>query len=148
MRLGGSYTHAWTRPDLAGLPIKSTTQIVSLFASYPVTLTQAHQLTVGGGLDVIDQDIGLGGIPPNRDRLRVLTLHADAGWIDAGSIAGRGGYSPAEPRWSLATSFEARRGVNILGASDDCGPTGTARFRSAEHTSELQSLMRITYAVY
>src|SRR3546814_11444218 len=97
MRLGGSYTHAWTRPDLAGLPIKSTTQIVSLFASYPVTLTQAHQLTVGGGLDVIDQDIGLGGIPLNRDRLRVLTLHADAGWIDAGSIAGRGGYSPAEP---------------------------------------------------
>src|SRR3546814_8055714 len=33
MRLGGSYTHAWTRPDLDGLPIKSTTQFVSLFRS-------------------------------------------------------------------------------------------------------------------
>src|SRR3546814_14080586 len=125
MRLGGSYTHAWTRPDLAGLPIKSTTQIVSLFASYPVTLTQAHQLTVGGGLDVIDQDIGLGGIPLNRDRLRVLTLHADADWIDAGSHSGRGGYSPAEPPWSLATSLEARRGRKTRGPTEQFRPAGT-----------------------
>src|SRR3546814_12413463 len=87
MRLGGSYTHAWTRPDLAGLPIKSTTQIVSLFASYPVTLTQAHQLTVGGGLDVIDQAIGLGGIPPNRHRPRRLPLPPDAGWLGRGRAA-------------------------------------------------------------
>lgn len=128
LRLGASYTYAWTRPDIAGLSIKSKTQIASLFASYPAVLTQAERITLGGGLDFIDQDIGLGGIPINRDRLRVLNLRADASWIDPSSISGRGGYSPSEPRWSYATSFEARQGVNFLGASDDCGPGGTACF--------------------
>lgn len=128
LRLGGSYTYAWTRPDLTGLAIKSNTQVVSLFASYPLTLTQAHRLTLGGGLDFIDQDIGLGGAPLNRDRLRVFNLRADASWIDPSSIAGRSGYSPSEPRWALATSLEARQGVSFLGASDDCGPGGAACF--------------------
>src|SRR3546814_20098204 len=40
LRLGGSYTYAWTRPDLTGLPTRSNTQVVSIFASYPVVLTQ------------------------------------------------------------------------------------------------------------
>lgn len=128
LRLGGSYTYAWTRPDLPGLAIKSRTQVISLFASYPVTLTQAHQFTVGGGLDLIDQDIGLGGVPLNRDRLRVVGVRADASWIDPASVAGRDGYNPSEPRWSLSTSLEARQGLDILGASDDCGPSGAACF--------------------
>ena len=128
LRLGGSYTYAWTRPDIAGLPVKSKTQIASLFASYPAVLTQAERITVGGGLDIIDQDIGLGGIPINRDRLRIFNLRADASWVDPASVAGSNGYSPSEPRWSYATSFEARQGVNFLGASDDCGPGGGACF--------------------
>lgn len=128
LRFGANYTYAWTRPDIAGLPIKSNTQIVSLFAAYPLILTQARRLTIAGGIDIIDQDIGLGPVPINRDRLRVLNLRADAGWIDAASVAGRNGYSPAEPRFSLATSVEARQGLNALGASKDCGPTGAACF--------------------
>ncbi|WP_188238204.1 ShlB/FhaC/HecB family hemolysin secretion/activation protein [Sphingopyxis sp. LK2115] len=128
LRIGASYTYAWTRPDLVGLPIKSDTQIVSLFASYPLVLTQARRVAVGGGLDFIDQDISLSGIPLNRDRLRVFNLRADANWVDPGSIAGRGGYSAGEPRWSLAASLEARQGVDVLGASDDCGPGGAACF--------------------
>ena len=128
LRLGASYTYAWTRPDIAAFPIKSKTQIASLFASYPVTLTQARRLTIGGGLDLIDQDIGFGGVPLNRDRLRVFNLRADASWIDPGSIAGRDGFSPSEPRWAVSTSLEARQGVSFLGASDDCGPGGAACF--------------------
>ncbi|HET6524063.1 ShlB/FhaC/HecB family hemolysin secretion/activation protein [Sphingopyxis sp.] len=128
LRLGASYTYAWTRPDLTGLPIKSNTQIVSLFGSYPLVLTQARRVTIGGGLDIIDQDISLTGVPINEDRLRVFNLRADASWIDPASIAGRGGYNPSEPRWSLATSLEARQGASFLGASDDCGPGGTACF--------------------
>lgn len=128
LRLGAGYTYAWTRPDITGLPLKSDTQIVSLFATWPVTLTQARRLTVGGGLDIIDQDIALGSLPLNRDRLRVINLRADASWIDPASVAGRSGYNPAEPRWSLATSFEARQGIDFLGASDDCGPGGRACF--------------------
>ncbi|MCW5647023.1 MAG: ShlB/FhaC/HecB family hemolysin secretion/activation protein [Sphingopyxis sp.] len=128
LRLGAGYTYAWTRPDLAAFPIKSKTQVVNLFASYPLTLRQAHRLTIGGGLDLIDQDIGFGGVPLNRDRLRVVNLRADASWVDPASIAGRGGYNPSEPRWALSTSLEARQGVNFLGASDDCGPGGAACF--------------------
>jgi hemolysin activation/secretion protein len=128
LRFGASYTYAWTRPDIAAFPIKSKTQIASLFASYPVTLTQARRLTIGGGLDLIDQDIGLGGVPINRDRLRVFNLRADASWIDPSSVAGRTGFSPSEPRWALSTALEARQGVNFLGASDDCGPGGATCF--------------------
>lgn len=113
---------------MPAFPIRSNTQIASLFASYPVVLTQARRLTVGGGLDFIDQDIKFGGVPLNRDRLRIFSLRGDASWIDPASVAGRSGFSPAEPRWSLATSLEARQGVNFLGASDDCGPGGAACF--------------------
>ena len=128
LRFGASYTYAWTRPDIAAFPIKSKTQIASLFASYPVTLTQARRFTIGGGLDLIDQDIGLGGVPINRDRLRVFNLRADASWIDPASVAGRSGFSPSEPRWALSTALEARQGANFLGASDDCGPGGATCF--------------------
>jgi hemolysin activation/secretion protein len=128
LRFGASYTYAWTRPDIAAFPIKSKTQIASLFASYPVTLTQARRFTIGGGLDLIDQDIGLGGVPINRDRLRVFNLRADASWIDPASVAGRSDFSPSEPRWALSTAIEARQGVNFLGASDDCGPGGATCF--------------------
>ena len=128
LRLGASYTYAWTRPDIAAFPIKSKTQIASLFAAFPVTLTQAHRLTIGGGLDLIDQDIGLGGVPINRDRLRVFNLRADASWIDPGSVAGRSGFSPSEPRWAMSTALEARQGVSFLGASNDCGPGGVTCF--------------------
>lgn len=128
LRFGASYTYAWTRPDITGLPVKSDTQIVSLFTSYPLVLTQARRITIGGGLDFIDQDISLTGVPINEDRLRVFNLRADAAWVDPASIAGRGGYSPSEPRWALSTSIEARQGASFLGASDDCGPGGTACF--------------------
>ena len=128
LKFGASYTYAWTRPSVAGLAIKSKTQIVSLFTSYPLVLTQARRLNIGGGLDLINQDIGLGGVPINRDRLRVFNLRADASFTDPASVAGRDGYSPAEPRWYFGGALEARQGVNFLGASDDCGPTGAACF--------------------
>lgn len=128
LRLGASYTYAWTRPDLTGLPIRSNTQVVTLFATYPLVLAQARRITLGGGLDIIDQDIALGGVPLNRDHIRVFNLRADANWIDPGSVAGKGGFSPNEPRWAFGASVEARKGVDFLGASSDCGPGGTACF--------------------
>ena len=128
LRFGASYTYAWTRPDITGFNIRSNTQIVSLFASYPLVLTQAQRITLGGGLDIIDQDIKLGGTPLNRDRIRVFNLRADGIWIDPASVAGKRGYSPSEPHWSLGASVEARQGVSFLGASDDCGPGGAACF--------------------
>src|SRR3546814_10052036 len=69
-------------------------------------------------------DVCSSDLPLNRDRIRVLNLRADGGWIDPASVAGKNGYSPSEPRWSLGASIEARQGLNALGASDDCGPGG------------------------
>src|SRR3546814_5976251 len=37
---------------------------------------------------------------------------------------------------------------NLAHAFAACGPTDKGRLRSEEHTSELQSLMRISYAVF
>src|SRR3546814_7145640 len=59
---------------------------------------------------------------PHHKNLRTLRAQADHGY--ASSAAGRGELAPRSPR-------EAHRAV-----------------RSEEHTSELQSLMRISYAVF
>src|SRR3546814_8393587 len=45
-----------------------------------------------------------------------------------------------------ADRFPARQGARHRALADDRVPA--ARFRSEEHTSELQSLMRISYAVF
>lgn len=127
-KLGASYTHAWTRPAIAALPIRSTTRITSLYASYPAILRQAERLVVTGGIDIIDQNISLGGLALNRDRMRILTLRSDHSWIDPASFTGRGGYSPAEPRWSFGSATEWRKGLGTLGASKPCGPLGAACF--------------------
>ena len=125
LRLGANYTKAWTRPELPGLPIRSETQIISGYAAYPIRLSQAERWTVTGGIDFIDQDIGLAGAPLNRDRLRVLTLRSEHSHIDTASVAGRNGYNSAEPRWYLGSSTEFRKGLSGLGASDRCpGPLG------------------------
>lgn len=123
-RVGGSYSYAWTRPDIQGLNLKSNAQIVSLYTSYPLTLRQAHRLSVGGGIDFINQDIALGPLALNRDRLRVVNARMDAAWSDALSISGRNGYSAAEPRWMVQTSVEARKGLSGFGASEGCGVNG------------------------
>lgn len=120
LRLGGSYSYAWTRPDIGNIDLRSQAQIISLSASFPAILAQSRRLTLGGGLDIIDQDVALARLPINRDRLRVLHLRADAAWIDPASITGRTGFSRAEPRWSLQTSLEARQGLSALGASRNC----------------------------
>ena len=124
LRLGMNYTHAWTRPDLAALDFRTVTRIANLFASYPVRLTQAERWTVTGGIELIDQKIGLAGAPLNRDKLRILTLRSDHIRIDPASVAGRNGFNSAEPRWLLASSTEWRKGLAGLGASDACGPGG------------------------
>lgn len=124
LRVGGSYSYAWTRPDLGSLDLRSNAQIISLFSSYPIILSQARRLTGSGGLDIINQDVRLATIPLNKDRLRVLHAKLDASWTDPSSITGRNGFSPAAPHWYVQSSLEARKGLAGLGASDTCGLTG------------------------
>lgn len=138
LRLGGSYSYAWTRPDIQGLDLRSDAQIISLYATYPLHLSQSRRVTLGGGLDMINQDIALGTLPLNRDRLRVIHMRAEAGWVDPASTTGRGGYSPAEPRWTVQTSLEARRGLSALGASKSCDGNGACFGPGQTPTSRIE----------
>jgi hemolysin activation/secretion protein len=126
LRVGASYSRAWTRPDIAGLDIRSDAQIFGLFATYPLVLSQSRRVNIGGGFDVINQDVRFANFALNQDRLRVAYVRADAGWVDPASIQGRGGYSPSTPRWSLHSYIEARHGLSAFGASKDCGVNGAA----------------------
>lgn len=120
LKLGGSYSYAWTRPDIDNIDLRSNAQIVSLYASYPLILAQSRRLTLGGGMDFINQDVSLGALAINEDRLRVVNARVDASWIDPASITGRTGFSAAEPRWALQSSLEARQGLRAFGATKNC----------------------------
>src|SRR3546814_3690739 len=72
---------------------------------------------------------------PSRDQQRMLELRPFADALDDAAIAGRAD----DPEWqSLRWDIEELR-VSLF--AQELG-------RSAEHTSELQSLMRIAYAVF
>lgn len=129
LTIASNVTYAWSRPTLSGNPpIESRTLIWSTEARYPLVLRQARSVWLAGGFDWIDQDVQLGALPLSRDHLRVAFARLDARFIDPATFVSRGAFGPANPRWAASFSFEARQGLNLLGASDDCGPTGTACF--------------------
>src|SRR3546814_9766110 len=70
--------------------------------------------------------------------------HAESGWPD-----GRHGQRLA-PAWTRPLAGGIRRGRRTGGtrARHRPGADASAGARSEEHTSELQSLMRISYAVF
>src|SRR3546814_4429446 len=66
------------------------------------------------------------------------------------TVQGEGGLNVASPEWLRGVERLARKHGSLLIVDDiqaGCGRTGSF-FRSEEHTSELQSLMRISYAVF
>src|SRR3546814_1853401 len=66
-----------------------------------------------------------------------------AAWGHAQLVMYNGTLAPAEE------GMQARRLTRVAAILDDDDPLAlTARCRSEEHTSELQSLMRISYAVF
>lgn len=150
LMVGGRFTYAWTRPDIGGGdPLKSHTMVASLEATYPVHRSQLWNLRAAGGLDVIDQDLRFQGTLVTRDHIRALYLRLDADYTDPLSIAGRPGYSVAMPKWRLAGSLEARRGLGILGASDPCGACNVLPIRSRPQGDPTATLIRFTgYAEY
>ena len=123
LKFGGSFTYAWTKPDVpGGFNIKSETLVAGAYASYPFIRKQTHNLFGTVGLDYIDQRTDFLGTRTNEDRLSVAYARIDFNQIEAGSISGRGGYSAFEPKWGVGGSLEIRQGLDILGASEGCGP--------------------------
>lgn len=112
--VGASLTYAWTQPDLGqaigGAPLEATTLLASLYARYPLVRSQAGDLWIGGGFDLLNQDTTL-ILPLSRDRLRVLWARLDFDRMDL---------TRAEPAWRIDGSLEIRQGLSGLGASQSC----------------------------
>jgi hemolysin activation/secretion protein len=121
LMLGGNFTYSWARPDIEDSDIKSRTLLATLQAEYPFIRRQARTVRGAVGLDFVNQDVDLDHIDLTRDRLRVAFARLTA---DALSLNSAGGFSLAEPRWRLGSVVELRRGLDIFGATESCGPAG------------------------
>ena len=116
LKIAGLFTYAWTRPDLgsAALPgvpaLRARTLFATLGAHYPVVRSQARNLTLGGGFDLLNQSVELIG-PLTQDKLRVAWLRAAFDGVD---LARR------EPAWRYGGTLELRQGLDILDATKGC----------------------------
>ena len=167
LAISGQFTYAWAEPDLdeTGFDVESRTLLATLEATYPFLRTQAETARGSLGLDFINQRININDLPLSRDRLRVAYVRLDLDAVDPASLNGFGGFTPIEPRWRVAGTIQARQGLDILDASEDCGenllrcadpdvvppsrlegdPTGTV-FR-AEGFGEYRAVPNIAFAL-
>jgi hemolysin activation/secretion protein len=124
LTLSGVFTYAWAEPDTndPNLRVTARTLIGTAEASYPFLRTQAETARAAFGFDIINQQVRLNGLPISRDRLRVAYLRLEGAASDPQSLVGGFGYSPAEPRWRLSGSVQARQGLGLFSASERCGP--------------------------
>ena len=123
LKFGANLTYAWTKPALpGGFSVQSETLVASGYAAYPFVRKQSRNIFGTIGLDYIDQRTDILGARTNEDRLSVAYARVDFNQIEQGSISGRGGYSAFEPKWGMGGSLEVRKGLDILGASQGCGP--------------------------
>lgn len=124
LSLGGDVTLSWARPDigLPGVDLRARTLLATAQAGYPFVRRQAFSLWGGLGFELIDQKVTFNDLPLTRDEMRVALARLAFETADKASFARAGGYSPAEPRWRLSGTLELRRGLDGLGASEDCGP--------------------------
>jgi hemolysin activation/secretion protein len=122
LRLSGNFTYAWSKPSVVGGKLRSETLIATTELTYPLVRRQATNLALAGGFDLVDQDVFFAGTKLTSDRIRVAYARADLEMTDPASITSTVGYAAAEPRWRLAASLELRKGLSVLGASNDCGP--------------------------
>ncbi|MET0361739.1 MAG: ShlB/FhaC/HecB family hemolysin secretion/activation protein [Sphingobium sp.] len=113
LKIAGQFTHAWTDPDIGavGNPLTVRTIFATLEASYPIVRRQSRSLSVGGGMDLVNQRVDFAGVPLTRDRLRVAFARLSGEAIDLRSQS---------PRWRAAGTVEVRKGLTILDATD-CG---------------------------
>src|SRR3546814_2575752 len=99
---------------------------------------------------------GGGDVPGLNACIRSVTLSAlDLGWEVLGFRRGWQGFlriDPADPTSVAANTRrldrEAVRGIDRMGGTILHTSRTDPRTRSEEHTSELQSLMRLSYAVF
>lgn len=122
LAISAQITGSWGNPSVgvAGVDIESTTLFATVQASYPFIRARSASLRGAIGFDLVDQDVEFNDMALTRDHARVLFGRLSFDAVDPASIAFRGGYSPAVPRWAGRGFVELRQGVDVLGASRDC----------------------------
>ena len=125
LSVSGLFTYAWARPDIDEEgDVNARTLLTTLDVSYPFVRRQASNLRGSLGFDLINQDVEIDDIDLTRDRLRVG--FARLGWDALSTDFSGPGRSFAEPLWRFSSLLEFRKGFDIFGATDPCGPTGAA----------------------
>jgi hemolysin activation/secretion protein len=120
--IGGLFTYAWANPSIDDeTDVRARTLFATIDAAYPFIRSLGRNLRGGIGLDYINQDVELDSIDLSRDRLRVAWARLG---FDARSTEFSPGRSYAEPEWRFYSQLDLRKGLNIFGASERCGPTG------------------------
>lgn len=124
LSFGGAFTYAWAKPSIEGdTDVTARTLLGTVEADYPLVRKQSYSVRGSLGMDLVNQDVKLESIDLTRDRLRVAFLRLG---IDATETQfSRAGYSLAEPPWRVNALLELRQGLHMLGATPDCGPTGS-----------------------
>lgn len=117
LRLSGLFTYGWAQPSIEDLDLRSETLLATVQADYPFVRTLAQTLHGAAGIDFINQYVAFESHAYSRDRLRVAFLHAD---YDAISTDFNNGRSFAEPLWHVGATFDLRKGIDMLGATDSC----------------------------
>ncbi len=121
LNIAGTFTYAWARPTVPDANVLAKTLLGTVEVGYPFIRREAGSVRGSFGIDYINQDVALNQIPLTRDRLRVGFLRLG---FDATKTDFPAGWSAAEPPWRFNALFELRQGLNIFGASPDCGPAG------------------------
>jgi hemolysin activation/secretion protein len=122
MSLSGNFTYAWAKPTIPDANVLAKTLLATVELGYPFVRREARTVRGSIGMDYVNQNVEFSHEPLTRDRLRVAfaRLGLDMQKTQYSGI----GWSPAEPPWHLAAFLELRKGMHILGATDDCGPAG------------------------
>lgn len=110
---GGSIVYAQSRPDIGAIDLDSQSLLAAVEAYAPVLRTVAARVTLGGGLELIDQESNIRGggiaVPLTRDRLRIAFLKLNG--------SHRTLRRDGREALSLAGTLQLRQGLDILGAS-------------------------------
>ncbi|MGN3975030.1 ShlB/FhaC/HecB family hemolysin secretion/activation protein [Tsuneonella sp. SYSU-LHT278] len=110
MRIGGTLTYAWSKPDIENLDLSTKTLIANFETRYPVVRTVNTFADLAIGFDYVDQKTDVMGFPLSKDAIRTLYVRAQAVGqkrrIDGSTLV------------SFDTFLEARRGLDIFGATE------------------------------
>ncbi len=145
--IGASYIFARSRPDLAGIDLRTDSSIGNIEYYRPLIRTVSRDLLFYGGLDIVEQKTQVFGsgkrVPLNLDKIRVGYIKLSAAMHNPG-LGGDG--------FVFRGDVEVRKGFDILGASQpgnrylsrlDADPSATVLRANADASLGLGSIFSV-----